>query len=289
MNYRHIYHAGSFADVFKHLVLVGLLQALHHKEKPFCYIDTHAGIGRYDLSSPAAQKTQEYSSGIAKITQQPVIASPMLQAYLAAVSAVNDSSAQLPPRFYPGSPRIARHLLRPQDRMILSELHGDDIALLKQEFHGDKQVAVHQQDGYLALKAFLPPKEKRGLVLIDPPFEQSNELERICTALKSALKHWDTGIYAIWYPIKEKNFTQKLHQQLQLLPCKDILFVELSIYPEDAPISLNGSGMAILNPPWQFDTQLKSVIPWLWQVLSPEKRGCFRIEYGVPRSTAKDF
>jgi 23S rRNA (adenine2030-N6)-methyltransferase len=270
MNYRHIYHAGNFADVFKHVVLVALLQALQRKDAAFCYLDTHAGLGRYDLKSREAQKTKEFVLGIEQIIKQSAIPIAEVKTYLNAVKSLG-------PHFYPGSPRIARYLLRPQDRIILSELHTEDAAQLKREFLRDKQVAVHQQDGYLALKAFLPPKEKRGLVLLDPGYEQTNEIQQIYQGLKEALKRWETGVYAIWYPLKDKNFAQNLRNKLVQLGTKEILFTELSIYPEDSPISLNGSGMAILNPPWQLKTRLKIILPWLWQALSPNKQGCYRI------------
>lgn len=279
MNYRHSYHAGNFADVFKHVVLVALLQSLQRKETAYCYVDTHAGTGGYDLHGREAKKTQEYTSGIARILKQKKNAPAEIQAYLAAVQSVNsmESNMKDTPRFYPGSPCIARHLLRSQDRMILMELHPEDVLLLKQEFSGDKQVAVHEEDGYLGLKAFIPPKEKRGLVLIDPPYEQQHEIDQITKTLKMALKRWETGIYAIWYPLKEKYFNQNFHRRLNFLKNEKVLFAELSIYPEDSPITLNGSGMAIINPPWQLAEKLQVLLPWLWRALSPEKTGGFRI------------
>lgn len=290
MNYRHIYHAGNFADVVKHIILVTLLQALQQKDKGFCYLDTHAGVGRYDLIGIEAQKTGEFNSGIARLYAQQLLNPPAaVQAYLNAISVLNPNNASTDtlqirptlPRFYPGSPQIALPFLRPQDRMILSELHPQDAQQLKQEFVANTQVAVHQQDGYLALKAFLPPNERRGLVLIDPPYEQGDESVRIIAALQAALKRWETGIYAVWYPLKEKRFEQNFRQQLKSLNAKALLFAELSIYPEDSPLGLNGSGMAILNPPWQLDTQLNLLLPWLWQVLSPEKMGGYRLENAV--------
>lgn len=281
MNYRHLYHAGSFADAFKHIVLVSLLQALQQKATPFCFIDTHAGIGCYDLKAKEARKAHEYTTGIERIVNQSKKAPPEVQAYLAAVQSINSDVCvgvdQNVPRFYPGSPLIARHLLRTQDKMILSELHPQDVQTLKNEFRGDKQVAVHEMDGYLALKAFLPPKEKRGLVLIDPPYEQNDEITRIYKNLKIALERWPTGMYAIWYPIKEKRLAQNLQHKLALLGIDKVLIAELSIYPEDVPIALNGSGMVIINPPWQLDVRLKILLPWLWEVLAPEKTGGFRV------------
>jgi 23S rRNA (adenine2030-N6)-methyltransferase len=287
MNYRHIYHAGNFADVFKHCVLIALLQALQRKEKGFCYLDTHAGSGRYDLRAAEAQKTGEFSAGIERILRQKIAGAvpAEISAYLAAIKSINSNPhleqnknpAEIFPSIYPGSPLIARHFLRPQDRMILAELHPHDAALLKKEFRNDKQTAAHQQDGYLALKAFVPPAEKRGLALIDPPYEQENESERIYAALQLALKHWATGIYAVWYPIKEQRLAHALQQQLTSLPAKEILYAELSIYPEDTPLGLNGSGLAIINPPWQIEARLHQLLPWLWQALSPQKTGGFRI------------
>lgn len=268
MNYRHSYHAGGFADVFKHIVLVALLQALQQKEKGFCYIDTHAGIGRYDLHSKEAQKTQESQSGIARLltaTNPPTL----IQNYIDCVKSFN--------HFYPGSPCIARYFLRPQDKMILSELHAQDIQLLKQEFKNDPQVAVHHMDGYEALKAFLPPTERRGLVLIDPPYEKNNEFETIEKALQTALRRWATGIYAIWYPVKDRPSINRFQHTLKEKGIENTLWLELSIYPDDAPVSLNGSGVAIINSPWQLDKTLSEILPWLWRCLSPNGLGSYRI------------
>lgn len=280
MNYRHIYHAGNFADVFKHVVLITLLEALQHKDKPFCYIDTHAGIGCYDLQAKEAKKTKEYSSGIGQIVKHYRDAPSEIQSLLKIVHSVNaDTAVDHLPRYYPGSPRIARYLLRPQDKMVISELHPQDAILLKQEFWGDSQVAVHELDGYLALKAFLPPKERRGLVLIDPPYEQKDEADVVIKNLKLALQRWESGVYAVWYPIKEKRFIYNLTRKLRSLNIDKILVTELSIYPEDSPLSLNGSGMIVINPPWQLDERLKILLPWLWRVLSPEKAGDFRVKF----------
>ncbi len=281
MNYRHSYHAGSFADVFKHVVLITLLQALQQKDKPFCYLDTHAGIGCYDLAGKEAKKTKEFTSGITQLVKQHDNLPPEIEVFLQCIQKINseDLNEDNAPRYYPGSPRIARCFLRPQDKMILTELHPQDAATLKQEFWNDKQVAVHEKDGYLALKAFLPPKERRGLVFIDPPFEQENEVDQICRALKMALQRWESGIYAIWYPIKEKRFIYNLRRKLQVLNIQKMLVAELSIYPEDSPLSLNGSGIAIINPPWQLDKRLQALVPWLWRALSPEKTGSFRVTF----------
>lgn len=275
MNYRHIYHAGSFVDVFKHLVLILLLESLVQKDKPYCYIETHAGTGLYDLQLSAAQKTQEYSTGITQLWSLNSALPDEVKTYLEIIKSFNAKDSL---RYYPGSPKIAAHFLRAQDRMVLSELHPEDAVRLKNAFQHDKQVTVCHQDGYQALKALLPPKERRGLVLIDPAFEENNEIEKIDTTLQNALKKWETGIYAIWYPLKNKAMVKNLQKKLINLNSKEILITEFSIYPEDVPVFLNGCGMAILNPPWQLDEKLKSLVPWLWHILSPQKLGQYRVE-----------
>jgi 23S rRNA (adenine2030-N6)-methyltransferase len=270
MNYRHSYHAGNFADVFKHIILMALTSTLLRKDKAFCYLDTHAGIGLYDLRSNAAQKSQEFVNGIQKVREQKD-PPPLIQEYLRCVQT-------LPAHHYPGSPYIVQQLLRPQDRMVLTELHGEDWQQLKNNFYYDKQVAVHHHDAYQALKAFLPPKERRGLVLIDPPYEIPNELTQITTALTEAVKRWDTGIYALWYPIKERRSIERFHQTLKQKISQPMLVVELSIYPENLNTHLNGNGMLIVNPPWQIDQQIKDVLPWLWKTLSPTGQGRYDIK-----------
>lgn len=278
MNYRHIYHAGNFADVFKHIVLIALLEALSRKEKPFCYIESQAGAGLYDLTSGQASKSKEFTTGIEKLFRLEEAKSSkmpwIIQKYLDLVKSINPNDKLIA---YPGSPLIAATLLRPEDRMILVELRPDDAELLRHEFYSDKRVAVHQSDGYQALKAFLPPKENRGLVLIDPAYEENDEVEKIANALTIASKHWRNGLYAIWYPIKEPRLVRNLFKALTKLPQDEILIAELSIYPEDSRFALNGSGLAIINPPWNFDQQLKTILPWLWKKLSPEKTGGYRV------------
>jgi len=268
MNYRHLYHAGNFTDVFKHAVLALLIQALCRKDKPFCYLDTHAGIGRYDLESEAAQKTGEFKTGILKLLQSQKDFPEEIADYVAVIRKINAAEKL---RFYPGSPLLVKHLLRANDRMILTELHSDDFKLLKQEFRNDKQIAVHHLDGYQALKAFLPPKEKRGLVFIDPPFEQPHEFEQLVEALSAAYQRWPTGIYAIWYPLKNLAAVKNFYQDLQILQLSKVLKLEFTPYPVDSPVGLNGCGMIIINSPFQLDQQLEKLLPWLLQVLAPDK------------------
>jgi 23S rRNA (adenine2030-N6)-methyltransferase len=265
MNYRHIYHAGNFGDVFKHSILTLLIQNLLRKNTPFCYLDTHAGIGVYNLLSVLAQKTMEYESGIAKLLKCDSYPKE-LNIYLDIVKKLNINKKS---SYYPGSPYIARSLLRPIDRMILLELHHEDIFTLKQNFFDNKQVAVHYYDGYQGLKAFLPPKERRGLVLIDPPFEQPDEFDRIIAGLKVALTRWVTGIYAIWYPIKDLSAVNKFKCDLNNLGIKKLLSTELIIEKSNATSNIfRGCGMAIINPPWKFDQLMMRVVNWLQDVLS---------------------
>jgi 23S rRNA (adenine2030-N6)-methyltransferase len=175
--------------------------------------------------------------------------------------------------YYPGSPCIAKQFLRQQDRMVLCELHQEEWQQLKILFSRDKQVAVHHQDGYQGLKAFLPPEERRGFVLIDPPYEKPDEFSHLITALSSAVKRWETGTYALWYPIKEKRSIERFHQSLKQKIHRPILIAELSVYPENTALHLNGSGMFIVNPPWQLHEKLKEILPWLWHVLTHNHQG----------------
>jgi 23S rRNA (adenine2030-N6)-methyltransferase len=259
MNYRHAYHAGNFADVVKHAALTLVLDHLRKKDAPFCVVDTHAGIGCYDLKSVEAGKTGESVDGIVRLLGGTPLPSSF-DSYLSALRAVNPDWPQL--RFYPGSPRIARALLRPDDRLVLVELHPDDARALKREFARDPQVGVHADDAYAALKALLPPKERRGLVLIDPPFEVTDEFQRIVKGLAQALRRWPTGIYGIWYPIKDPDPIERFLGEIINLgrPC---LTAELFRYPTDDPLRLNGSGLLLINPPWQLDDTLAEMLPVL--------------------------
>jgi 23S rRNA (adenine2030-N6)-methyltransferase len=278
LSYRHAFHAGNFADVFKHLVLTLLVKAQLRKEKPFCYLDTHAGAGRYDLASGMARKNREYVGGIGRLWDCRD-APEEVNAYLSTVRSLNAAQTL---RFYPGSPRIVRHFLRPGDRMILCDLHTTDTALLRTEFAGDKQAGVHHLDGYQGLKAFLPPPERRGLVLCDPAFELKDERTRLLEALTAAWRRWPTGVYAVWYPILDRATVDWFHRQLKRSGIRKVLLAELRIFDEDVPLRLNGSGMIVVNPPWRFDEQLTRLGPWLWNVLSPEGVGGFRLEWLVP-------
>ena len=270
MQYHHIYHAGNFSDVFKHCTLITLIKSLGKKDKSIFYLDTHAGIGKYDLTSKAAQKTREYETGIALLYKISDTTPEIIKTYLNIVRANNYHDPSFL-HYYPGSPIIIRSLLRPQDRMILTELNSDDIKILKQEFLHDKQVAVHHTNGYQSIKAFLPPQQGRGLILIDPAFEDPTEFGNIISALEIAKEKFPTGIYAIWYPIKDDLIKRDFYYELSTLGFQNILLTEFSLgksLPNET--KLKSCGMAIINAPWKIDMELKPIITYLNNVLTKD-------------------
>lgn len=281
MNYRHIYHAGNACDVFKHAVVAMIVERLRAKPAAFRVLDAHAGLGLYDLSSEEALKTGEAQDGIVPVFDAPA-AHPALSPYLEAVRALNPGGAL---RLYPGSPRLVRALLRPQDRLVLNELHPEDHAALKKSFAGDAQVAVHKADAYDALKAHLPPPERRGMVLIDPPFEEPDEFRRMMDGLATAYKRWPTGVFVLWYPIKDRAAVWRFHEAIEQAGIARVLLAELMVHPEDTHLRLNGSGLAIVNPPWQLDEALRDVLPALHALL-PTTGGGTRVEWLVPEASA---
>ena len=276
MNYRHAYHAGNFADVVKHAVLSRLVEYLKRKDKAFRVIDTHAGAGFYDLSSEAAQKTGEWRDGIGRLldAKLPREAAALLEPYLAAVRAANDGTAL---RRYPGSPWLVRHLLRKQDRLTAIELHPDDAAKLSRQFAGDFQTRVIELDGWLALGAHLPPKEKRGLVLVDPPFEQPDEFERLVAGLEKAWRRWPGGIYALWYPIKDRLAVNAFRAALAETGIPKIVDIRLELRAPSADPRLDGTGLIVVNPPFALEAELKTMLPALARVLADGTDGSWRV------------
>lgn len=264
MNYRHAFHAGNHADVLKHIVLLGLLEALKRKEAPFFVLDTHAGRGQYLLQGESAEKTGEAQGGIFRLMVLHGLPG-LAQRYLKRVQADNPVGALIN---YPGSPLIIAQAMRQQDRLAACELQPDEARALTTLFKHDDRVNVHTRDGYAAIKALIPPKEKRGLVLIDPPYEaQEAEFDAILSALKDALMRWPTGTYAVWYPIKQRKTLAKFFRHVAALPCKSSFIAELLIRPDDSPLRLNGSGMLVINPPYQLDIELAPVLPVLARLL----------------------
>ena len=285
MNYRHVYHAGNFADVVKHAVLALLLERLGDKPAPYCVLDSHAGIGRYDLASEPSLRTGEAAAGIGRLFAALAAgeeAPPELAAYLAAVTAFNGGLPGAGLRWYPGSPRLARALMRPGDRLVLAEAHPEDSRALKREFAGDAQVQVHHRDGYEALGAFLPPPERRGLVLIDPPYEEPDEAERLVAGLAGAHRRWPTGVFALWYPIKERPWVWRLHEALAATGIRRQLAAELTIHSEDDWRRLNGCGMIVINPPWRLDGALSALLPRLHRALAASAGGGWKVDWLVP-------
>jgi 23S rRNA (adenine2030-N6)-methyltransferase len=276
--YRHLFHAGNFADVFKHALLARLLIALGKKDKPYCYLDTHAGIGRYDLTHVWAQKAREYETGISRLWDRSDIP-PALAPYLDAVKAENTGRKL---RFYPGSPRIAKRFLRPVDRIVLSELNKTDFAALKALFERERRIAVHLLDGYQALKAFLPPRERRGLVLIDSSFDRAGEFARITQALAQAHARWETGMVAIWYPLMEPAAMRNFEHDIEQLGIRKILKLELRIRERDLNATIPGCGMLIVNPPWRFEDEARPLLRWLWSALSDKGAGGASVNWLVP-------
>ncbi len=283
LGYRHGFHAGNFADVHKHIILVLLLESLLKKDTSFCYVDSHAGAARYDLQSEFAQKNREYENGIVrlwKVSDPPAA----ITAYLHAVETMNatQKKGRMSLRYYPGSPALARQLLRPQDQMILMELHNTEAPLLKKYFANDHQVSVHHRDGYEGLNALLPPEERRGLVFIDPSYEISNEFERMTEVVIKAWRKWPTGIYAVWYPVRGNQPTGRFHDDLRSSGIKKIYLNEISVAPDTEPNRLSGSGMIIINPPWRFNHVCEEVMDWLVPVLDRGSHAPARSEWLVP-------
>ncbi|HEX7128746.1 MAG TPA: 23S rRNA (adenine(2030)-N(6))-methyltransferase RlmJ [Rhodanobacteraceae bacterium] len=265
MNYHHAFHAGNFADVFKHAVLLALLDALTAKDKPLCYMDTHAGAGMYALDETRAEKTGEWRDGIGRIFEAKSLPEP-LQRYARAIRSFNPDGAL---RVYPGSPALAAHVLRKDDRLVLCETQDEEVASLRGHFRADKRVHVHKRDGYAAMTALLPPAERRGLVLVDPPFEQQAEEFRVIeTALQAAQTRWPTGVYAVWYPIKKRATIMPFQRWLGTREWRDVVMAELLVQADDSPLRLNGCGIVIVNAPWQFDATLAQLLPALKQLLA---------------------
>jgi 23S rRNA (adenine2030-N6)-methyltransferase len=284
MNYRHAYHAGNFADVVKHAVLARIVEYLKQKEKAFRVIDTHAGVGLYDLASEEAEKTGEWRGGISRLMDAklaPEIAN-LLKPFLDAVHAMNPTGTLL---FYPGSPLIARHLLRKQDRLSAIELHPADVAILKERFAGDFQTRVIELDGWLALGAHLPPKEKRGLVLVDPPFEKEGEFDRLIDGLAKAHRRWPGGIYALWYPVKDRSAAKRFRADLAATSIPKILDIRFDIRPPSPEPRLDGTGMIIVNPPFRLEAELRTLLPVLRAILAASPQAKWTVEWLATEAT----
>lgn len=265
MNYRHIYHAGNFADVVKHATVALIVEHLSLKPAPFRVIDSHAGLGRYDLTAPEAAKTGEWRDGIGRLRAEPLPADValILAPYLATVAAENpglDATADL--AVYPGSPLIVRHLMRDADQLVANELHPEDHAALAELFARDRQTKVLAIDGWTALRSLLPPRERRGLVLIDPPFEEPGELARLAKGLSDAARRFATGTFVLWYPIKDARPVHAFRREVADLGLEKLLAAELMVKAPGGA-GLAGCGLLILNPPYTLKGKLDVLIPFL--------------------------
>ncbi len=274
LSYRHSYHAGNHADVLKHIVLTLCINSLKEKDKAFLYLDTHSGAGRYLLQSEHAEKTGEYLSGINLIWQQNDVPAP-IESYLSLLKRYNPFETL---KYYPGSPLIAKQLLRGQDKLNLTELHSTDYPLLRQEFSKDKRAKVLKEDGFAQLKSKLPPESRRGIVLIDPSYEIKEDYLKIPAALIEAYKRFATGIYLIWYPVVSRTQTQRMINAIVDSGIKRISQYELAIKPDNNQKGMTASGMIVINPPWKLHEQMNTILPWLKGVLDTEKTGNYTIK-----------
>lgn len=281
-SYRHGFHAGNFADVLKHVVLVALLDALARKSTPFAVLDTHAGAGLYDLRDDMALKRREYEHGLHRLWWRDDLPAPVAR-WRDRVRAADPTLAPgAPPRCYPGSPVLVRGLLREADRLLLSELHPAEQRELRQRFRGDAQAQVHARDGYEAMTALLPPAERRGLVLVDPSYETADEIANITGALQRALQRWPGGIYAVWYPLLARKSVRRLLEWPRKAGARRVLQVELRVRPDGSPAGMHGCGMLVLNAPWQLDRMLADTPAWLARALAEGEAASGSVRWLVP-------
>lgn len=273
LSYRHSFHAGNFADVLKHLVLVQCLDYLLCKDKPLVYIDTHAGAGGYSLESSQARMHREFDQGIGRLWERRDLPDGLAR-YVESVKAFN-TSEQL--RAYPGSPWFARQLLRPQDRMELFELHPSDLELLSRSFSKARQVRLHHEDGFQGCIGLLPPVERRGLLLMDPAYEVKGDYQQVMTTLTKAYRRFQTGTYLIWYPVVERSRIDGMQRALKAAGIRDVQQFELGIRPEDRP-GMGACGLLVVNPPWTLFDRMRATLPYLAEALGEQGNGHYRAE-----------
>lgn len=276
MNYRHAYHAGNFADVLKHVILARIVTYMKQKQQPFRVIDLHAGAGRYDLVGVEAGKTGEWLDGIRRLMDAdiPDAAAALLAPYLDAVDSVNVGGAL---KFYPGSPLIARHLMRDADTLVANELHPEDAALLKRELRRSADAKVTTLNAWTAIKSLLPPPERRGVVLIDPPFEQPDEFAKLTEAMRGGLQRFANGVYIIWYPVKNASAANRMVSDISALGCRKVLDVRLKVAEAFPGLGLTETGVLILNPPFNLSAELATILPALVAVLGQDRSAAFKL------------
>jgi len=285
MNYRHGFHAGNFADVFKHAILARILVYLTKKDAPLRYIDTHAGAGRYDLASEAAKRSSEWRDGVARLVKArpPAEIAALLRPYLDAVGPCDDDGR---PASYPGSPALAQRLLRAQDRLALSEAHPEERDALIAALGRDRRLSIVATDGYVALNAYVPPLERRGLALIDPPYEATDEARQVEVALARALAKWPRGIYALWRPIKDEHEDARFLNRLAALGAPNMLRLEIDVGPiapgPHSPAPLRRSGLVVVNPPFGLIEEARILMPWLTKLLTRAGTGAHVVAWLTP-------
>lgn len=277
MNYRHAFHAGNFADVLKHIVLARILTHLKQKEAPFRVVDTHAGIGLYDLEGDEAQRTGEWRDGVGLVVAAGE--DPATAELLAPWRGVVEGLMARTPRLYPGSPWLAADLTRAQDHLVFCEKHPQDAEELRRNFARSRRIKVLEGDAWALLPGLLPPPERRGLVFIDPPFEQENEFRAIAENVGRALQRWATGTYAVWYPLKGQREVDGFARRMAALPAGRTLRFEISRYAVQRVDRLNGCGMIILNPPWRLDEELRVIGGYLTRLFAREGDGLLRLDW----------
>jgi len=278
VNYRHEFHAGNFADVVKHAVLCRILNYLRSKPAAFRVIDTHAGAGLYDLTGGEANRSGEWHGGIEKLmaASLPEAVATLLSPYLEVVNALNEPGRL---RVYPGSPALARAWLRPQDRLIACELEPKAASNLSRNLQGDTRIKTLKIDGWTALNAYVPPKERRGLVLVDPPFEAENDFSLLFNGLAASHRKWPTGIYMLWYPIKGRTEPDLLAKRLRRSGLGKALRIEVQVASLSNPTRLNGTGMIVVNPPWTLEAELLTLLPVLAGILVSDGKPAFRLDW----------
>ncbi|MCL1079872.1 23S rRNA (adenine(2030)-N(6))-methyltransferase RlmJ [Parashewanella spongiae] len=262
LSYRHSFHAGNFADVIKHIVQVEILEHLLKKDKPFEYIDTHSGAGLFSIKSDDMQKLQEYNNGIAKLDSNNF---PEISSYFEAIQAYNGSKRL---EFYPGSPAIAKHFLRTHDRAWLYELHPQDFKHLTSNIGQNRKVKIAQEDGLKGMNSIVPTKSRRALILIDPSYEVKAEYELVIESVIKAYGKFSTGVYAIWYPVVERNTINMMERKLKNSGIKNIQQFELGIASDSSGRGMTSSGMFVINPPWTIKSKMSSLLPKLAQTLA---------------------
>lgn len=278
LNYRHSFHAGNYADVLKHSVQSLIIESLKEKEKSFFYLDTHSGMGRYQLHSEYVERNGEYQEGIGLLWQRNALPEE-LAAYMSVVHNFNRSGTL---RYYPGSPLIARQLLRSQDKIYLTELHPSDFSLLRSEFQKDQRAKVQRANGYQQLKSQLPPPSARGMILIDPSYEIKMDYQKVVKGIQEGYKRFATGSYMLCYSVVIRQQIKRMLKELEATGIRRILQIELAVKPDSDQRGMTASGMIVINPPWKLEQQMYNVLPWLYNVLVPSGIGHYLVNWVVP-------